>query len=686
MRVPLSWLREFVDVRVDVSELAHRLEMAGLSVEAIENIGSDTVFDLEITPNRGDWLSVEGVAREVAAIFNIPLRCITPSVHEEGDEIANHVTITVEDTVLCPRYSARLISDVKVGESPKWLQERLNACGQAPINNVVDVTNYVMFGFGQPLHAFDFERIAGGKVIVRRAKHGETIVTLDGELRVLNEDMLVIADEKKPIAVAGVMGGLESEVTPDTTCILLESAHFLNSSIRKTAKRLGMRTEASYRFERWVDPNGTVRALDLAAELIVQIAGGKVHKGVIDIYPKPIKPKEVRLRVSRARKVLGIEVSVEEAQSLLCRLGLIVHPEGDDVLLVTVPTWRNDIEQEADLIEEVARLYGYERIPATLPKGISESSGESTQRVIEMRCKELLTRLGLSEVVTYSLTSPEAQQAFGFHTGDSVVLVRNPLVKEYRMLRTSLLPSLLSVVETNMRRRVYDVWIFELGKVYSFDVRTRRGDERRHLCLVITGAAHSVRRGVEGGMVADFYTLKGIVEELLNALGITDSEYVRAAHEAFHPHQTAHLVIGGKSVGILGRIHKSIEREHDFRNPVYAAELDFDELASFIKRRKEFKPLPIYPAVERDLAFVVPEDVEAGAIAKAIMEACGGLAESVMPFDEYRSEQLGEGVKSLAFSISLRAADRTLKGEEVEELMERVKRVVCERFGAKVRQ
>lgn len=682
----MSWLREFVDLQVDVDELAHRLEMAGLSVEAIESVGSDVVFDLEITPNRGDWLSIEGVAREVAAIFNLPLKRIMPSVHEEADEIANHVTITVEDAVLCPRYSARLISGVKVDESPKWLQERLIACGQAPINNIVDVTNYVMFGFGQPLHAFDFEKIGGGKVIVRRAERGETIVTLDGELRVLSEDMLVIADERKPIAIAGVMGGLESEVTPYTSCVLLESAHFLNSSIRRTAKRLGMRTEASYRFERWVDPNGTVRALDLAAELIIQIAGGKVHRGVIDIYPKPINPKEVRLRVSRACKLLGVEITIDEAQSMLCRLGLIVHRESDDVLLVTVPTWRNDIEQEADLIEEIARLYGYERIPATLPKGISGTSGESAKRAVEMRCKELLTRLGLSEVLTYSLTSPEAQQAFGFDSDDNVVSVRNPLVKEYRVLRTSLLPSLLSVVETNMRRGVCDVWIFELGKVYSLDRQTMRGEERRRLCLVISGAAQPGKWSAKGGGVADFYALKGIIEELLSALGITGAEYVRATHKAFHPYQTAHLVIGGKVIGILGRIHTRIEREHDFRNPVYAAELDFEELASLIKQKGKFKPLPTYPAVERDLAFIVPEDVEAGAIAKVIMEACEGFAESVTPFDEYRSEQLGKGVKSLAFSILLRAPDRTLKGEEVEELMERAKRAVCERFGAKVRQ
>ncbi|MCS7253766.1 MAG: phenylalanine--tRNA ligase subunit beta [Armatimonadota bacterium] len=686
MRVPLSWLREFVDLEVDLNELSNRLEMAGLSVEAVEQFGDDMVLNLEVTPNRGDWLSVEGVAREVAAIFDIPMKRITPFVCEEADEITNHVSISVEDTDFCPRYSARLISGITVGESPMWLQEKLLACGQTPINNVVDVTNYVMFGFGQPLHAFDFEKIAGGRVIVRRAVCGETIITLDGELRVLSDDMLVIADERKPIAVAGVMGGLESEVTPQTSCVLLESAHFLNSSIRRTAKRLGMRTEASYRFERWVDPNGTVRALDLAAELIVRVAGGRVHRGVIDIYPNPIKPREVRLRVSRVCKLLGIEISQEEAKRLLLRLGLVVRDEGEGILFVSVPTWRNDIEQEADLIEEIARLYGYERIPATLPKGVSERSGESERRIVEMRCKELLTRLGLSEVVTYSLTSHATQSAFGFDSGDNAILVRNPLVKEYCMLRTTLLPSLLSVVETNMRRGVYDVWIFELGKVYSLAPGTMRHEERRHLCLIVSGAAQAGKWGAKSGLIADFYTLKGIVEELLNALGITSAEYVLASHEAFHPYQTAHIIIGGTRIGVLGRINPRLEREHDFRNPVYAAEIDFEELVGATQRVKKFKPLPTYPAVMRDLAFVVPEDVEAAAVAKVISEACGEFAESVVPFDEYRSEQLGVGVKSLAFSITLRAADRTLSGKEVEELMERAKRVVCERFNAKVRQ
>lgn len=688
MRVPLTWLREFVDVQVDVDELAHRLEMAGLSVEGVEQLDDEIVFDLEVTPNRGDWLSVEGVAREVSAIFNIPMEQVKPRVVEEADGITKHVSIVVEDVELCPRYSARLISGVEVGESPDWLKRRLIACGQAPINNVVDVTNYVMFGFGQPLHAFDFEKLAEGKIIVRRAKLGETIVTIDGELRQLDDEMLVIADERKPVAIAGVMGGLESEVTPQTTCILLESAHFLNSSIRRTAKHLGMRTEASYRFERWVDPNGTVRALDLAAELITHIAGGRIHSGVIDIYPAPINPKIVSLRISKARRLLGIDLSTAEAEELLRRLGLIVERISEDMLNVVVPTWRNDIGQEVDLIEEIARLYGYEHIPATLPKGVSERAGESGRRLFEMQCKNILTRLGLTEVVTYSLTSPKMQASFGFDSNGRAILMRNPLVKEYCMLRTSLLPSLLPVVETNVRRGNYDVWIFELGKVYSLDRQTMIHEERRHLCIVVTGAPQTGKWVARGGLApADFYALKGIIEELLSALGIADAEYLRTSHTAFHPYQTAQILLSGESIGILGRINPELEKEHDFRNPVYAAEIDFEKLSEAAKGiRKRLKPLPIYPAIMRDVAFVVPEDIEAGSIVKVILEVCGGLAESVAPFDEYRSEQIGVGVKSLAFSITLRASDRTMSGEEADQIIERVKSAVCERFNARVRE
>ncbi|MFA4016544.1 MAG: hypothetical protein RUDDFDWM_001654 [Candidatus Fervidibacterota bacterium] len=686
MRVPLSWLYDFVELHADVEEIANRLEMAGFSVEAIERLDDDFVLNIEVTPNRGDCLSVEGIAREVAAIFNLPLKSFTPRVSEEADEISNHVNIRVEEEAMCPRYSARLISDVTVGESPKWLSDRLIACGQMPINNVVDITNYVMFGFGQPLHAFDFEKIEGATIIVRRAREGEKIVTLDGVERTLSNDMLVIADIKKPVAIAGVMGGLDSEVTEHTKVVLLESAHFHKSSIRRTAKQLGIRTEASYRFERWVDPNGTVRALDIAAELIALLAGGKVHKGVIDIYPNPIEPRKIKLRIGRAKKVLGIDVSIDEAESLLARLGLSVCRIDDETTSVVVPTWRNDLEQEADLIEEIARLYNYERIPATLPKGISERSGESEVRKIELRCKELLTRLGLNEVITFSLTNKQVQASFNFKDYTNAIWVRNPLSREYCMLRTNILPSLLSVLEHNFRRGISDVWMFEIGKVYLIDERTMRYEERRQLGIVITGSSHTSTWNMpKEATVADFYSLKGIVEELLKAIGISDFEFVRASHRAFHPYQASHLIIKGEVSGILGRIHPDVEREHDFRNPVYAAQIDFEQLAKMYCHVKAFKQLPIYPAVTRDVAFVVSEDVEASSIVKAIFEVCGELADSVTPFDEYRSEQLGHGVKSLAFSVTLRAHDRTLSGEEVEQVMERVRQVVCERFKARVR-
>ncbi|HID06533.1 MAG TPA: phenylalanine--tRNA ligase subunit beta [Armatimonadetes bacterium] len=687
MRIPLSWLREFVAVDMDVNELAHKLEMAGLGVEAIDEFGGDVVFDLEITPNRGDCLSVLGVAREVTAITGERLRMPQLRVNEEADDIANHAKVIIEDEELCPRYSARLITGIRVGESPQWLQQRLEACGQSPINNIVDVTNYVMFEFGQPLHAFDFHTLREGTIIVRRAKPTEQIVTLDEELRALTDDMLVIADAHRPVAIAGVMGGLETEVTSSTTTVLLESAHFLNKSIRRTAKQLNMRTEASYRFERWVDPNGTVRALDRAAQLIIEIAGGQVHRGVIDVYPKPIEPKRVTVRASRARRLLGIDIALDEVRELLMRLGFNITQLDDDTLQVVVPTWRNDIEREADLIEEVARLYGYERIPMTLPRGIAPQAGESASRRTERWCKDILTRLGLNEVVTFSLTHQSAQDAWRADEAGAPLTVRNPLVQDYSMLRTSMLPSLLSVVERNMRRGELDVWIFELGKVYKSKGMGQLPDEHRRLCIAIAGQCYTSHWNLPPQLTsADFFALKGIIEQLLAGMGVEGVKFKRTTHSALHPYQSAEVCIGDESIGIIGRVHPELERERELRGAVYVAELNFDAIASRARRIRTFQPLPAFPATLRDIAIIVPEDAEAMAVENIIREVGGELIEAVMAFDEYRSEQIGVGRKSIAFSITFRAPDRTLSGEEVDALMEQIRNALRERMNAQIRQ
>ncbi|MFN3421733.1 MAG: phenylalanine--tRNA ligase subunit beta, partial [Armatimonadota bacterium] len=556
MRVPLSWLREFVPVESDVDKIAHTLEMAGLGVEGIDEFEGDVVFDLEITPNRGDWLSVYGVARELAAMLDLPLKPFTVSVPETADDINQFAKVRIDAPDLCPRYSARLVLGVTVDESPDWLKRRLEACGIRPINNIVDITNYVLFEIGQPLHAFDFDTLHGRQIIVRRAKEGEFIYTLDEIRRELDSSMLVIADADRPVALAGVMGGLETAITPFTKNVLIESAHFTPSGIRRTARKLGMRTESSYRFERWVDPSGTVRAADRAAQLMAEIAGGKVCKGVIDVYPLRIEPARVSVRTERVRRLLGIEISTEEVAALLKRLQFEVAVDNDTVHCV-VPTFRNDVKREADLIEEIARLYGYDRIPMTLPKGVSLRAGESERRKFENAVRQFLARMGLQEIVTLSLTNPEAEIAWGWQVGDGVLLLRNPLTQDHTIVRTSLLPSVLSVVAHNVRNGVRDIWVFEIGKAYRHgEVGEMKSTEPRRLCIAITGNCYPVRWNLpsETGQ-ADFFALKGIVERLLEWLGIENASFERGEHPTLHPYRAAFVNIGAERVGVLGEVH-----------------------------------------------------------------------------------------------------------------------------------
>jgi phenylalanyl-tRNA synthetase beta chain len=696
MRVPLSWLREFVPTDADVAEIAHTLEMAGLGVEGVEAVDGDVVLDLEVTPNRGDWLSVYGVARELSAMLGLPLTPLDFSVPESDPPITALTSVTVEAPDLCPRYSARLVLGVKVEESPSWLKRKLELCGIRPINNIVDITNFVLLELGQPLHAFDFDTLKGRCIVVRRARAGETIYTLDEIRRELDSEVLVIADAERPVALAGIMGGLETAISPFTTNVLIESAHFNPTNIRRTSKRLGIRTESSYRFERWVDPNGTVRAADRAAALMAEIAGGTVCRGVIDVYPLRFTPTQVSVRAERVRKLLGVDLSVEEIAALLRRLQLEVVVDGDTVHCL-VPTFRNDIRREADLIEEVARLYGYDRIPMTLPKGIAPKAGESERRKTENAVKEFLTRLGLREVVTLSLTNPSAQEAWGINatssslvprpsSRDDALRLRNPLTQDHTIARTALLPSLLSVVAHNLRNGVRDVWVFELGKVYrQGKVGDMASTEPRRLAIAITGNAFPVRWNLptETGQ-ADFYALKGIIERLLDWLGI-EAHFERGEHPTLHPYRTAIVKVGDEIVGILGEVHPHWRKVNDLPQPVFAAELDFEALMARARWQRTYQPLPQFPATQRDIAVVMPEEMEAGRVLELIRRVGGDLLERVTVFDEYRGAPVPEGFRSVGFTLTLRAHDRTLSSEEADAIVQRVKEALREELGLTTR-
>jgi phenylalanyl-tRNA synthetase beta chain len=687
MKVPLKWLEEYVELSLPLPELCNRLTMAGLTVEGVHEAGEDAVLTLEITSNRGDWLSLLGVAREVAALTGAAFR-LPEVAFDEGDEAsADSVVVEILDPALGPRYSGRLIRGVKVGPSPAWMQERLEQVGVRPVNNIVDATNYVCFEYGQPLHAFDFSRIAQGKIQVRRARPGESIVTIDAEDRQLTEGMLVIADASRPVAVAGVMGGLDSEVTDSTTEVLLESAHFAPESIRKTAKALALRSEASYRFERWVDPSGAVTASDRATQLILQTAGGTACRGVVDAYPHPIPPAEVELDTAWCRGVLGVDLTGSQMGELLTALGLHCRPAGEERLHCVVPTFRNDLHQKEDLVEEIARLYGYDNIPTTLPPNLSPKAGLSAARRLEFAVRELLRASGLSEVVCYSLTTPEETAHFGLPGGEDMIALRNPLTADATHLRTSLLPAILRVLELNSRRRVGNVWAFELGKSYVLGGDATPARESRRLSLALMGrrTTSAWNRPAEDQQ-ADFYALKGIVEELLGFLGIPQQSYGASTHAALHPHRTASIEAGDQQLGVLGEVHPELAEKLGLLGRAYVAELDFEALAGNAATDCAYASLPRFPSADRDVAFILDAQRTYREAELAIRESGGELLESVALFDEFRGEQVGAGKRSLACSLSFRHPERTLEEGEADRQVDAVKAALREKLGAAIRE
>lgn len=658
----------------------------------VEELGlDDVILHLEVYPNRPDCLSVIGVAREVAALTGGRLR-LPPAEADELDEPAASLTsVDVQARDLCSRYATRILDGVKIGPSPAWLQQRLRVAGMRPINNVVDVTNYVMWEWGQPLHAFDYDRLEEGRIVVRRAAAGEVIVTLDGSERKLSEQMLVIADASRPVAVAGVMGGLDSEVTEGTTRLLLESATFHPVSVRRTAHAFGLRTEASHRFEKGLDPNLVAPAAARAARLIQELTGAAVYAGAVDVYPEPVQPWTVSCRPARVRQVLGADVADEAVRRYLTSLGFSVDTGADDqgAWAVTVPTYRRDVTREEDLIEEVARLYGYDQIPSTLPGGAGAVGGQEPPLPFLDRVRDVLTALGLSEVLTYSFADPAWPDKLNLPADDprrAAVPLRNPLREDQSRLRTTLVPGLLEAAARNVSRRVTDVHVFEVGAVFAPRQLplTELPDEPRRIGILMTGPLPEQWWGGKP-RVATFYEAKGVVEQLLERLGVA-ARFEPGAEPYLHPGRQAAVIAGGHTVGVVGEVHPEVaERfELDGRR-VYVAELDADRLAQAESREVRFVPLPRYPAVQRDMALLVPKAVPAAAVVETIRRAGGQLVESVSLFDVYEGPQVEAGQRSLAFSIRLRHRDRTLTDEEANAVVDGVERALREELGVRRR-
>jgi len=696
MRIPIDWLNEYVPNELTLRELAYILTNVGLEVEAIADAGATAVFDITVTPNRGDCLSLLGVARELAMTLRSEVRDKLPSVTESGPSADSLVKITLDDPALCPRYSARILRGVKIGPSPEWAQRRLELCGLRPISNVVDATNLVMLELGQPLHAFDYQllRRASGEqlpeIIVRRARRGERLTTIDAEDRELTPDILLITDPVGPIALAGIMGGSSTEIHSGTTDVLLESAHFDPSTIRKGARALGMSTEASYRFERTVDPGGTIRALDRAVELIAEFSGNSVEiaTGVADAYPQPVEPVEIALHPSRVNSLLGLDLTAGEMAEHLRRLHLEVR-EGE-TLSVSVPTFRQDLQKEIDLVEEIARVHGYENIPETLPRAAAGVGGLPPALTFEREVRHLMRGMGLSESVTSSLESADAHDRLALPEDDprrAAVAISNWKTVDRSRLRTTLLTSLLDVVADNRRRGVEDVSLFDTGLVYLPQAPDDLPHQPQHLAIAVSGRMNSGLWKVPQELASwDFYALKGIIENLLKAVVRTPAQFAPEAKPPFRAGRAARVVVNGEVLGSLGELRPDVRETYDLPDPVFLAELDLDALRKHAADAPQYQPVSRFPAVTRDVAFLLPREFPAEKAERAIREAAGEHLESLTLFDAFEGRPLPAGQRNLAFSLAFRLPDRTLTDEEVEAAMEQIRERLRDQLGAQIRE
>ena len=661
----------------DASGILVLSDEANVGVPLSKALGlDDVVFELELTPNRPDCLSAMGVAREIGAITGNPLRVPEIEVVEEGESIDQWASVEIEDPEACPRYAARVIRGVKVGPSPDWMRRRLEAVGLRAINNVVDATNYVLMELGHPLHAFDLNKVAERKIIVRRAQDGEQLMTLDGELRDLDGEVLVIADPRKAVAIAGVMGGRHTEVAEGTVDVLLESAYFDPVVVRRGSKKLGLSTEASQRFERGMDWDGNIRAMDRAVQCILRIAGGKAASGAIDVYPKKRIRAVVSLRPERANQILGTELRGPRMAKMLEALGCKMTSK-NGMLEAEIPSFRPDIEREIDLVEEVARIVGYNNIPNREVGGGSLWVATRTDLRLASRTRAVLTGLGLDEVVTSSLTDPD-------RASEDAVRLANPSGRPMSVLRTDLISGLLEVARWNLNRQADEVRIFEIGKVFAPGTGPSGTEEEERVAGLLVCETHR-DHWHDHKRILDFYDVKGIVKAYLNSMAQAELEVAPVQDRWYEEGVAGKILLGGKEVGHCGWLHRDVVERYDFGEAVYGFDISLSEVLPFFEEVQTFKPLARYPAVDRDFAMVVPESLVWGELLKEIRETDTGLIESVEAFDVYRGKPLAEGEKSLAFSVRFRSKERTLLEGEVSALCERIVDRLSKRFGARLR-
>ena len=629
------------------------------------------VVEFEITSNRPDCFSVIGLARETAVTFNRPFNVHEPVVKGSGDDINNYIKINVEEPKLCKRYTAKMVKNVKIGPSPAWMVKRLQSCGIRSINNIVDITNYVLLEYGQPMHSFDMSYLEGGEINVRCAKDGEIMTTLDGAEHTLESSMLMICDGKKPVAVAGVMGGENSEVREDTKAVLFESATFLGSSVRITAKKLGLRTESSSRYEKGLDTENTLPAVMRACELVEELGCGEVVDGIIDVYGT--KPEEVKIKFEpeRINEFIGFSVPTDVTAKTLTALGFEIN--GDEII---VPTYRPDVLCFNDIAEEVVRMYGYDKIPSTLMDGDTTVGIKTYSQQLEDRVKNTLVGCGLYETLVFSFTNPNIFDRLNMSpdsTKRNAVVITNPLGVENSIMRTTAIASMMEVLARNENFKAENVRLFELGKIYTPIEDEDLPEERRVVTLGMFGDC-------------DYFYLKGITEVMLDDLGIYKRSFEPEKNNStFHPGRCANLIAGGKVIGTLGQIHPAVAENYGMSSEVYVAEIDFEDLLRLAKTEKTYKKLPKYPASQRDLALIADDEVLAAQIENIIKKKSGNIFESLTLFDVYKGNQIPENKKSMAYSIVFRDENKTLVDEDINPIIESILKELSEKLGVTLR-
>lgn len=705
MRVPYSWLMEYLKADIDPEILAHELTMGGLEVEAIDDWTSadeevsDPVLITSVTSNRGDLLSMIGVARHAAAILgaewsmpDINMDLLGDVVEGDTRAANEQMTIELNDPEACPRYSGLVMEDLETAESPDWLAYRLEAAGMRPIANLVDCTNYVMLELGQPLHGFDYDLLKDGHIIVRKAEEGEQVLTLDQQWRTMTAEDLLITDPNGPVAVAGVMGGADTEMTWDTETVLLEAAHFDAVTIRRTAMRLNLNSEASYRFERIVDPAGTLRTLARLADLLQETANGRIAGGAVDACDLDLSPRQIEMRVQRCNDILGTDISGDQMVEYLQRLDFEAGRD-DGVVQVAVPTFRPDVEREIDLIEEVAIVYGYDNIPSTVPGSLSQSGVFTREQKLERIARQALQAAGLNESIGFGMISQADFDRLAYPDDASertMVPLASPMIDEQSHLRTVLLPTLMQQCEHNQRQRVPTVRLYEIARVFLPTGVDTLPEERLHAAGVVMGPFWTSEWNLsDEAATPDFFHAKGIVEQLADEMGVEEIAWERDQHPSCHPGQCANIVLNGAAIGFVGKISDGVRESYELQQDVFAFELDLDRFIEAATMHEEYEQLSRFPAALRDIAIVV-DDTEQNTVAEiteAIEKAGGKPLAEVSFFDLYRDKEvLGESKKSLAFKLVFRIPEGTMTDEEVDELVDDVVGHLEEEFDAKLRE